>query len=635
MTSPTTTPEQIGPTENSINPLAAAAEKMRGFFEQQGSAENPSPFSRLVHGFDLSPFEGDILALAAAAELDAEVCELCAAMQGDARLRYPTFALAMASLGNAHWSAIQPRGPLRRWLLLEVGAAETLTAAPLRIDEAVLHFLMGSGTIDERLDALLETLDPPAALPSSYRAHAEGLLVLWREGGTPPVAVLHGNAVRDKHRIAAAACAAAGLRLRCLAASRIPKLASERTTLIRLLARDAVLNRCALMIDCEDGDPAEQEGVRFVAERFPGVTIVAGEARLQAGSRGAVLFSIDRPAPPEQSALWRYALGEKAERLNGHLDRLSAQFSLEVESILGMGQRIARSTCQEPEHIQDEIWKACRAESRPALEGLAQRVVSNACWDDLVLPENNIDTLRAMAAQARNQNTVLQDWGFAAQTARGLGAAALFCGHSGTGKTLAAEVLANELGLDLFRIDLSQTVSKYIGETEKNLRSIFDAAENTGAVLLFDEADALFGKRSEVHDSHDRYANIEVSYLLQRMEAYRGLALLTTNQRGALDQAFLRRIRFVVQFPFPDPGQRRRIWQRMFPPALPTDGLDFDKLAKLNLSGGNIRNTALGGAFIAAETNEPLRMKHLLIAARRECSKLERALSDKEVGGWV
>jgi ATP-dependent 26S proteasome regulatory subunit len=635
MTSPTATPEQAETTETSINPLAAAAGKMREFFERLGTADHPSPFSRLVQGFDLSTFEADILALAAAVELDQEVGELCAAMQGDARFRYPTFALAMASLDNAHWSAIQPRGALRRWLLLEVGAADTLTSAPLRIDEAVLHFLMGSGTIDERLDSLLETVDPPAALPSSYRAHAEGLLALWREGGTPPLAVLQGNAVRDKRRIAAAASASVGLRLRLLVAARIPKLASERTTLIRLLSRDAVLNRCALMIDCDNCEPTDQEGVRFVAERFPGVVIVAGEARLQASSRGAVSFAIDRPAPIEQSALWRYALGEKAERLNGDLDRLSAQFSLEAESILDMGRRVARTSCETPQDIQSEIWKACRDESRPVLEGLAQRVVTNARWDDLVLSENNLEALRAMVAQARNQNKVLQDWGFAAQTPRGLGASALFCGHSGTGKTLAAEVLANELGLDLVRIDLSQVVSKYIGETEKNLRSIFDAAENTGAVLLFDEADALFGKRSEVHDSHDRYANIEVSYLLQRMEAYRGLALLTTNLRTALDPSFLRRIRFVLQFPFPDLSQRREIWQRMFPPALPTDGIDFDKLAKLNLPGGNIRNIALSGAYLAAESNEPLRMKHLLIAARRECAKLERPLSDKEVGGWA
>jgi len=633
MSSATITPEQPQ-TEASQNPLQAAVAKMRDFFEGGGSVENPSPFSRLVSGFELSAFEADLLALAAAAELDSDVCELCAAMHSDTRLRYPTFGLAMSSLANAHWSAIQPRGPLRRWLLLDVGPADTLTSAPLRIDEAVLHFLMGTGTIDERLDSLLETPTPPAALPESYRAYAEGLLEVWRGEGATPVVVLHGNAARDKRRIAAAACASAGLRLRFLAAARIPRASAERTTLIRLLARDSVLNNCGLMIDCESADPTEQEGARFVTDRFPGVTIVAGEARLQPHSRGVVSVAIDRPGPAEQCALWRYALGEKAEPLNGELSQLGAQFSLEAESIFDMGGRIAHSTCEKPGHIKDEIRNMCRAESRPVLEGLAQRVVTNARWEDLVLPENNIETLRAMVAQARNQHRVLQEWGFAAQTPRGLGASALFCGHSGTGKTLAAEVLANELDLDLFRVDLSQVVSKYIGETEKNLRSVFDAAENTGAVLLFDEADALFGKRSEVHDSHDRYANIEVSYLLQRMEAYRGVALLTTNLRGALDQAFLRRIRFVVHFPFPDPAQRRRIWQRMFPPALPVDGIDFDKLAKLNVPGGNIRNIALGAAYIAAEANEPLRMRHLLIAARRECSKLDRALSDNEVGGW-
>jgi hypothetical protein len=636
MSSTTMTPEQSPQIEASLNPLRAAVTKMRDFFERQGNAETPSPFSRLISGFDLSAFEADLLALTAAAELDPDVCELCAAMQGETRLRYPTFGLAMSSLADAHWSAIQPRGPLRRWLLLDVGPADTLTSAPLRIDEAVLHYLMGTGTIDERLDSLLETLMPPAALPESYRAYSEALLELWRaEEEATPVVALHGNSGRDKRRIAAAACAAAGLRLRFITAVRIPKTAAERTTLIRLLSRDSVLNNCGLMIDCESADPAEQEGVRFVTDRFPGVTIVAGEARLQPAARGVVSFTIDRPGPAEQCSLWRYALGGKAEPLNGELNQLGAQFSLEAESILDMGRRIARSSTEKPAHIRDEIRNMCRAESRPVLEGLAQRVVTSARWEDLVLPENNIETLRAMVAQARNQHRVLQEWGFAAQTPRGLGTSALFCGHSGTGKTLAAEVLANELDLDLFRIDLSQVVSKYIGETEKNLRSVFDAAENTGAVLLFDEADALFGKRSEVHDSHDRYANIEVSYLLQRMEAYRGLALLTTNLRGALDQAFLRRIRFVVHFPFPDAPQRRRIWQRMFPPALPLEGIDFDKLAKLNVPGGNIRNIALGAAYIAAEANGPLRMRHLLIAARRECSKLERALSDNEVGGWA
>ena len=200
---------------------------------------------------------------------------------------------------------------------------------------------------------------------------------------------------------------------------------------------------------------------------------------------------------------------------------------------------------------------------------------------------------------------------------------------------MAAEVLSNELALDLFRIDLSAVVSKYIGETEKNLSRIFDSAEGSGAILLFDEADALFGKRSEVKDSHDRYANIEVSYLLQRMESHRGLAILTTNMKSALDPAFLRRIRFAVQFPFPDAAQRAEIWRRIFPAATPTDGLDVKRLARLNVPGGNIRNIALRAAFLAAAAGQPVRMADLLDAARSEYAKIEQPLSEAEIGGWA
>ncbi len=200
---------------------------------------------------------------------------------------------------------------------------------------------------------------------------------------------------------------------------------------------------------------------------------------------------------------------------------------------------------------------------------------------------------------------------------------------------MAAEVLAAELRLDLYRIDLSSVVSKYIGETEKNLRRVFDAAEEGGAILLFDEADALFGKRSEVKDSHDRYANIEVSYLLQRMEAYRGLAILTSNFKDALDTAFLRRLRFIVHFPFPDAAQRAEIWRRAFPAQTPTLGIDPEKLGRLSVTGGNIRNIALAAAFLAADEGSPVGMPHLLRAARGELAKIERPLSDAEVRGWV
>jgi SpoVK/Ycf46/Vps4 family AAA+-type ATPase len=274
-------------------------------------------------------------------------------------------------------------------------------------------------------------------------------------------------------------------------------------------------------------------------------------------------------------------------------------------------------------------------QARPKLDDLAQRIEPAATWDDLVLPKVGLQVLRDVATQVHHRMTVYQSWGFATKGLRGLGISALFSGASGTGKTMAAEVLASELRMDLYRIDLSAVVSKYIGETEKNLRRVFDAAEEGGAILLFDEADALFGKRSEVKDSHDRYANIEVSYLLQRMEAYRGLAILTTNLKSALDTAFLRRLRFLIDFPFPDARSRAEIWRRIFPRQTPTENLDAAKLAQLNIAGGNIRNIALHAAFLAADAHEPVRMNHLLRAAQSEYAKLEKSLTDAEVRGFV
>jgi SpoVK/Ycf46/Vps4 family AAA+-type ATPase len=309
---------------------------------------------------------------------------------------------------------------------------------------------------------------------------------------------------------------------------------------------------------------------------------------------------------------------------------------LSASAITAAGEEALSRAREEVEKALPAIlWDCCRAQARPHLENLAQRVEAVATWDDLILPEPQREVLELIARQLRHRRLVHYDWGFAAKSTRGLGLSALFVGPSGTGKTMAAEVLAREVQLDLYRIDLSEVVSKYIGETEKNLRRVFDAAEEGGAILLFDEADALFGKRSEVHDSHDRYANIEISYLLQRMEAYRGLAILTTNLKSEIDSAFLRRIKFVVQFPFPDAAQRAEIWRRIFPAATPTAELDPDQLGLLNVAGGNIRNIALNAAFLAADAGRPVGMEQILAAARTEYMKLERTLTPAEVGGWV
>jgi SpoVK/Ycf46/Vps4 family AAA+-type ATPase len=234
-------------------------------------------------------------------------------------------------------------------------------------------------------------------------------------------------------------------------------------------------------------------------------------------------------------------------------------------------------------------------------------------------------------SQVEHRNTVYEGWGFAQKMTRGLGISALFAGESGTGKTLAAEVIASALRLALYRIDLSQVVSKYIGETEKNLQRVFDLMEGGGAILFFDEADALFGKRSEVRDSHDRYANIEINYLLQRMESYTGLAILATNMKGALDSAFMRRLRFIVPFNFPTPAERRLMWERAFPADVPQESLDYERLAKLNLTGAGIHSVALNAAFLAAKADTPVTMQLVLMAARTEFRKLERPVSEADL----
>src|SRR5207244_3600208 len=267
---------------------------------------------------------------------------------------------------------------------------------------------------------------------------------------------------------------------------------------------------------------------------------------------------------------------------------------------------------------------------RPRLDMLAQRLDARATWDDLVLPDEEMSMLHQLAEQVWQRSTVYEEWGFARKMNRGLGISALFAGESGTGKTMAAEVIANDLCLNLYRIDLSAVVSKYIGQTEKNLRRLFDAAEQGGAILFFDEADALFGKRSEVKDSHDRYANIEINYLLQRMEAYRGLAILATNMKSALDPAFLRRLRFIVRFPFPGVAERKAIWQKVFPADIPKVGLDYDRLARLNITGGHIHNITINAAFLAARTNSPVSMPLVLTAARAEFRKIERPINEAD-----
>lgn len=595
----------------------------------------PPALDMLVREFGLSSFERDVLLATAALELDGSFAEFWA--------RGPTFARLLAALPDAHWSALTPAGPLRYWQLIEAVTDERPTLAPLRIDERILHQLAGTPSLDERLQATIlplvanapvsETLRHAAdqlrerLMPSDPPSSFKGVLLRAEDSETARVVVQH-------------ACRTLGVSAWTIAAEDLPASAGERARLARLWDREAVLGTGLLAIDAEESAPDVAGRIaRFVATLRVPVIVMA--RTLAAGDGLALLTRMEVPSLErnERHALWRTVLGELAPSLNGDVARLAEQFTVSEPAIATLGS-VARQAVgdaaavdahqagDDADRVRRHVWASCRAQLRQRANRLVEVLVPRASWSDLVLPPVETETLREIALHVRDRATVYGTWGMGARASRGLGLSALFSGPSGTGKTLAAEVLAGELGLDLYRIDLGQVVSKYIGETEKNLANTFEAAEASGAVLFFDEADALFGKRSEVKDSHDRYANIEVSYLLQRLESYRGLAILATNMQSALDSAFLRRIRFIVEFPFPGPAERTRMWQRAWPVATPVEGIDAGALAALDLSGGSIRSVALHAAFRAANEGGPVRPVHVLHAARREFAKLGKPFTE-------
>ena len=594
----------------------------------------PSAIDRLAEIFALSPFEIAVLLLCAGVELDSRFAETCASAQGDPRKGYATFGLALATLPDAHWSALSRDRPLRRWRLVEVLPGDTLASAPLRIDERILHLLAGVESSDERLDGLIAAM-PAASWQSPPGWIADAAASAARALAAPGSRVLlTGRSAGDRALAAAEALRRNGLRPYMLQAADIPIAAFERTSLARQWSREARLVEAGLCVQL--ADVAETRPLLGLLAQIDVPVLVESDENVVPEGLAAVRIALQSPSAAERRAVWADSIGPLAARINGVLDAVADQFNLDTSAIHSVAASLALQDADtDDDGLGRAAWRIGRAHARRSLEQLARRIEPKADWDSLVLPEAQTRTLLQIAMHARNRLTVLERWGFAARYSRGLGLTALFAGASGTGKTMAAEVLAQTLDLDLFQIDLAGLVSKYIGETEKNLRRVFDAAEDSGAILLFDEADALFGKRSEVKDSHDRYANLEVSYLLQRMEAYRGLAILTTNMRHAIDMAFMRRLRFLVEFPFPDVAERTRIWQLVLPAATPQADLDSARLAQLGVAGGVIRNIAMHAAFLAADAAEPVRMSHMLVAARTEYAKLERPLGRAETAGWI
>ena len=606
----------------------------------EAESEDPPPaLIILSRQLGLSTIEKNLLLLCAAMELDTGLESLCIRAQNDPKRAYPTFALALSLFDDPAWDMLSSQRPLRYWQLIEIhqAGALALASSPLRADERIVNYIKGLNQMDDRLASLLTPLleDVQIKLPSSQKNAKQKIVNYLRNAAIwdrSPIIQLLGSDKQSKQLIAKNAAVDLGLHLYRLPMELLPAQGTELERLVRLWQRESMLLPLALYLDASPGgNTAERDEKVSLVDRFlaRNRSILFLDTRdIWPGlDRKGLTLDIARPTPDEQLSMWSAELGAAAGDAPA---MLAGQFDLDSAAI----QQISRAALAEPsdrgQDLKERIWDSCLDCTRPQLDVLAQRIRAKATWEDIVLPEEELSLLHQISEQVRQRMKVYDQWGFRCKMNRGLGISALFAGDSGTGKTMAAEVLANELRLNLYRIDLSAVVSKYIGETEKNLRKLFDAAENSGAILFFDEADALFGKRSEVKDSHDRYANIEISYLLQRMEAFQGLAILTTNLKSALDKAFQRRLRFVVNFPFPGIEERNLIWKKAFPSKVPLDNLDFHRLARLNLAGGSIHNVALNAAFMAASAGRSVTMPIVLKAARTEFRKLDRPVNEAD-----
>jgi len=605
--------------------IAAAAAEVR---EVVSTMSPPPGLERIGQVLGLSDFERDVLLLCVAPELDTGMNALFVGAFGQ---QWPTFASALNLFDDPAWDVRSPDRPLRYWHLLDMPSAPDtpLNSTPLRADERIVNAIKGLDHVDGRLVHLFEPV--PAAqtmLPASQQAVVADAIDLWfrvAAGQKSFLVQLVGRNGPARTAVARQIATSIGRDLYRLRPALLPASTEEIDLLARLWQRETLIAPFGLYVE-DDADSGASTSARGAfLSRTGGLILLGGHDVFPDAPGAAAVLDVATPTGAEQRALWREVLGPTSDVDVGPLVE---QFNLDADMI----RRIARDAGPLPDGPLATVVlrSVARKHLRPRLESAAVRVEPMASWDSLILPDAETALLHQIAEQVTQRSRVYRDWGFGARMNRGLGISALFAGESGTGKTMAAEVLANELGLDLFRIDLAGVVSKYIGETEKNLRGLFDAAEEGGVILFFDEADALFGKRSEVKDAHDRYANIEINYLLQRLETYRGLAILATNMRGALDRAFIRRLRFVVTFPFPSVADRARMWQLAFPSAVPCEPLDVLRLARIDLTGAGIANAALNAAFRAAHAERPVGMACVLAAARGELRKQDRPVNEAD-----
>jgi hypothetical protein len=619
------------------------------------------PIAALAHQFELTPFDLDLFLIALAPELDLRYERIYAYLQDDVSRKRPSVDLALNLLCSSAEEKLHGRArfgagaPLLRHDVIHLVADSGRTEPPLlahsiKPDEQLVRFVLGERGLDRRLATFCRWIEPigdahfqyggnavvPELLPAVRRARA---------AGQPLRFYLEGPAGTGRREAAIGLAGAIGTPLLVADLTRANTTASEFERHLHLMFREARLQDAVLYLeDASRVEGAEGERLHEALHRalaaHEGIVIVSGSRPWHPSGRaplGVVQVPFRHASHDQSVALWRAALADAQLALDrAEINALAGRFRLTAGQIADASAtaRVRARIGTGPSH-RDLVYAAARAQCGHDLAALARKIEPTFAWEDIVLPEDTLAQLREICRRVAGRHHVLGTWGFGRRLSYGKGTTALFTGPSGTGKTMAVEVLARALDLDVYRIDLSGVVSKYIGETEKNLDRVFRAAESANAVLFFDEADALFGKRSEVHDAHDRYANIEISYLLQKMEEYEGLAVLATNLRQNLDDAFTRRLAFTVFFPFPDEAARGRIWRAVWPKEAPlAEDVDLPLLAaRFKLSGGNIKNVSLAAAFLAAGESGAITMAHLLRAIRREFQKMGKILADADLNG--
>ncbi len=618
--------------------------------------------NELAKLFRLSVFDIDTLLVCLLPELNLEYQRLYAYLQDDVTKKSPTVNLVFELLCESFADtlkareAFSPEAPLVRYYLLHLhddhaSRPTPLLAKFLQIDDRISSYLLETDQIDPRLLPFTHLVYPKLKLHDMILAddikhHLDKLIMHFKEKGL--ICHFHGTYGVGRQATAEAVCSELGVPILNVDVNKMVAADIPLELSVPLIFREGRLQNAALYFNACDlllGDERENkpgyESMITELANYPQWVFLASEkdSPPRAIWRDKPFIDIELPVPsyPARMQLWeKQWSGESALAADVSFSDLAGKFRLSGGQIRDVAA-VARSLAQwrDPENelvTSEDLYAACRSQFRGTLSTLARKVQPTYGWDDIILPKDQMGQLGEICSYVKYYHTVYGDWGFDQKLSTGKGLNVLFAGPSGTGKTMAAEIMASELGLDLYKIDLSAIVSKYIGETEKNLDRIFREGQTSNAILFFDEADALFGKRSEVRDSHDRYANIEMAYLLQKMDEYEGTVILATNLRKNMDEAFARRMHFAVEFPIPEEAERYRIWQNIFPREAPlATAVDLSFLARqFKITGGNIKNVALSAAFLAAQDGGSITMENVIWATKREFQKLGKLCTESD-----